>query len=147
MRIFLPASLALALGAPMGASADTRSDIQDLRQEIDAIRAAYEARLRALEERLKAAEGASSNTSNAAPAHPASPAAPAGVPGPSASPSAGSAGGANAFNPSMSLILSGLYTRTSQDPSRYAIANVMVPRRYYPAWQGNIFEQRAHSIA
>ena len=33
------------------------------------------------------------------------------------------------------------------DPSRYAIANVMVPRRYYPAWQGNIFEQRAHSIA
>jgi Phosphate-selective porin O and P len=127
MRIFLPASLALALGAPMGASADTRSDIQDLRQEIDAIRAAYEARLRALEERLKAAEGASSNTSNAAPAHPASPAAPAGVPGPSASPSAGSAGGANAFNPSMSLILSGLYTRTSQDPARNAISGFQLP--------------------
>jgi ectoine hydroxylase-related dioxygenase (phytanoyl-CoA dioxygenase family) len=33
------------------------------------------------------------------------------------------------------------------DPSRYAIANVMVPRRYYPQWQGNVFERRALSIA
>lgn len=33
------------------------------------------------------------------------------------------------------------------DPSRYAIVNVMVPRRYYPAWQGNLFERRAASIA
>jgi phytanoyl-CoA hydroxylase len=33
------------------------------------------------------------------------------------------------------------------DPSGYAIVNVMLPRRYYPQWQGNIFEQRAISIA
>ena len=33
------------------------------------------------------------------------------------------------------------------DPSAYAIFNVMVPRTYYPAWQGNIFEQVGHSIA
>jgi phytanoyl-CoA hydroxylase len=33
------------------------------------------------------------------------------------------------------------------DPTGYAIVNVMLPRRYYPAWQGNIFEIRAHSIA
>ncbi len=33
------------------------------------------------------------------------------------------------------------------DPSGYAIVNVMVPRRYYPQWQGNVFEQRARSIA
>jgi phytanoyl-CoA hydroxylase len=33
------------------------------------------------------------------------------------------------------------------DPSRYAIVNVMVPRRYHPAWQGNVFERRATSIA
>ncbi len=33
------------------------------------------------------------------------------------------------------------------DPGDYAILNVMVPRRYYPQWQGNIFEQRATSIA
>ena len=33
------------------------------------------------------------------------------------------------------------------DPTGYAIVNVMVPRRYYPEWQGNIFERRAASIA
>lgn len=33
------------------------------------------------------------------------------------------------------------------DPKGYAIVNVMLPRRYYPAWVGNIFEQRAKSIA
>ena len=33
------------------------------------------------------------------------------------------------------------------DPSGYAIVNVMLPRRYYPQWQGNVFERRAASIA
>ncbi len=29
----------------------------------------------------------------------------------------------------------------------FAIVNVMLPRRYHPAWQGSLYEQRAHSIA
>ena len=33
------------------------------------------------------------------------------------------------------------------DPAGYAIFNVMLPRRYYPPWQGNAFEQVGHSIA
>jgi phytanoyl-CoA hydroxylase len=33
------------------------------------------------------------------------------------------------------------------DPTGYAIVNVMLPRRYYPQWQGNVFERRAQSIA
>ncbi|MBI4884268.1 MAG: phytanoyl-CoA dioxygenase family protein [Actinobacteria bacterium] len=33
------------------------------------------------------------------------------------------------------------------DPSKYAVVNVMLPRRYFPEWQGNVFEQRAASIA
>ena len=33
------------------------------------------------------------------------------------------------------------------DPSHYAILNVMLPRRYHPAWQGNLYELRASSIA
>jgi hypothetical protein len=40
---------------------------------------------------------------------------------------ASSGGGANSFNPSMSLILSGLYTRTSQDPAKYAITGFQLP--------------------
>ena len=33
------------------------------------------------------------------------------------------------------------------DPAGYALINVMLPRRYYPAWQGNLYERRAASIA
>jgi len=33
------------------------------------------------------------------------------------------------------------------DPSGYAIVNVMLPRKYYPQWQGNLYEQRTTSIA
>ncbi len=34
-----------------------------------------------------------------------------------------------------------------RDPDDYSIINVMLPRRYHPAWQGNIFERRAASVA
>ena len=33
------------------------------------------------------------------------------------------------------------------DPRGYAVVNVMLPRKYYPQWQGNLFERRAQSIA
>lgn len=33
------------------------------------------------------------------------------------------------------------------DPMNYAVFNVMLPRRYYPEWQGNIFEQIGLGIA
>ena len=34
-----------------------------------------------------------------------------------------------------------------RDPEDFSIINVMLPRRYYPAWQGNIYERRAASAA
>jgi phytanoyl-CoA hydroxylase len=34
-----------------------------------------------------------------------------------------------------------------RQPDDFSIINVMLPRRYYPAWQGNIFERRAASVA
>ncbi|MEM7142615.1 MAG: phytanoyl-CoA dioxygenase family protein [Actinomycetota bacterium] len=34
-----------------------------------------------------------------------------------------------------------------RDPDDYSIVNVMLPRRYHPAWQGNVYERRAASIA
>jgi ectoine hydroxylase-related dioxygenase (phytanoyl-CoA dioxygenase family) len=34
-----------------------------------------------------------------------------------------------------------------RDPSDYSIINVMLPRRYHPAWQGNVLEQRALQVA
>ncbi|MBK7236934.1 MAG: hypothetical protein IPI02_15375 [Sterolibacteriaceae bacterium] len=126
MNKLLRASLALALVAPFGALADTQAEIDALRHEIDAMRAAYEARLQALEQRLKASEAAAATPT--APALTATPAASTATNAPIA-PSAAvapvvasSSRGANAFNPSISLILSGLYTRTSRDPANYAIS-------------------------
>jgi len=124
----LPASLALALIAPFGALADTPSssstaaEIQLLRQEIETMRASYEARLQAMEQRLLAAERG---------AAPAAVATAEAVPTPStgaAATTAVSGGSDNAFNPAMSLILSGGYTRTSQDPASYAMTGFQLPK-------------------
>lgn len=114
MHPFLVAGLALALAAPWAARADTAADIQALRQEIAALRAAHEARLQDLEQRLQAAMAATPTASAPMPAPP-----PAPMPAPAVA--------ANAFNPAISLILSGLYTRSSQDPARYAIAGFPLP--------------------
>jgi hypothetical protein len=40
--------------------------------------------------------------------------------------------------------MAGDYGRAPED---FSIINVMVPRRYHPAWQGNVYERRAASIA
>ena len=126
MHKLVPATFALAMVLPVGAFADTSSDLVALRQEMAALRGAYEARMQALERRLQLAESALS-TSPAA-AAPSAAALPAPTPAPNAAPVvAASSGGANAFNPSMSLILSGLYTRTSQDPAKYAISGFQLP--------------------
>src|SRR5450759_557596 len=120
MPKLLSASLLLALAAPLSASAatplNTPSEIQLLRREIESMRAAYEARLQALEQRLVAAERVAATPPPAtADAALATPAAAAPV-------AAASVGGANAFNPAMSLILSGGYTGTSRDPASYHLS-------------------------
>ena len=34
-----------------------------------------------------------------------------------------------------------------RDPADFSIVNVMLPRRYHPDWQGNVYERRAASVA
>jgi hypothetical protein len=159
MHKLVPATLALAMGLPFGAVADTPADVAALRQEMDAMRAAYEARLQALEQRLRRAEAALATPVVAAAAVAASaPAAPVVAAGSGAAPPAevvatapppspvttavgatgavgataetaatGATGGASAFNPALSLILSGLYTHTSLDPVNYALTGFQLP--------------------
>jgi hypothetical protein len=123
MYKLLPASCALALAAPLMAAAANPSEIDSLRTEIAEMRSSYEARLQALEQRLKAAEANNAVAPDATATPPPLTAATA----PAAPAESVTGGGANAFNPSMSLILSGLYTNTSQDPSRYAIKGFALP--------------------
>ncbi|MBL8349072.1 MAG: hypothetical protein JNL87_02050 [Burkholderiaceae bacterium] len=131
MHKLLPASLALALAGPLLARADTpadsASDIRALRQEITAMRADYEARMRALETRLRAAEAAAAASSAPAPVAAAAAAPPLPPPAPPASPAAAPAAAANAFNPAISLILSGLYSGSTQDPAKRAITGFQLP--------------------
>jgi hypothetical protein len=142
MHKLVPTAFALALLGPAGAFADTPSDVAALRQEMDAMRADYEARMQALEQRLRRAEaalpaatntattpnsGAATTASAAAPVSSPAPAAPSVAPVAAPEVASSGGGGANAFNPSMSLILSGLYTHTSQDPANYALTGFQLP--------------------
>ena len=131
MHKHLPVSLALALAAPWAAQAQTppsptTADLRALQQEIQALRASYETRLEALEQRLKAAEA---QAAAVPPPSPSPSPAPMGAPIPTAAVSAPAVAGPgeSAFNPALSLILSGLYTRTSQDPASYAISGARLP--------------------
>ncbi len=119
---FFSAGLVLALAAPMGAMAQSSAEIQALRQELEALRSSYEARLQALEQKLRLAQGTAAPPADvAAVPMPAVASAVAAMPVPAA------AAGANSFNPALSLILSGLYTRTSQDPANYRISGFAMP--------------------
>ena len=138
MHKLMPVSIVLALAAPFQAFADSQPatplDLQGLRQEVASMRAVYEARLQALEQRLLAAEKvadqalASKAAASRGHGDLASVAAPPFVPtAPAIAASPSPAGGANAFNPAISLILAGGYTRTSQDPANYRITGVQLP--------------------
>jgi hypothetical protein len=126
MHPTIPAGLALALAAPLAASAQPAADVAALRQEIEAIRASYEQRLQGVEQRLQAAEAAlKAQQAAAAPPAAVAPVAPVAQAAPAASPGAPS--GANAFNPAVSLILSGTYGRTTRDPATYSITGFAAP--------------------
>ncbi|MEO6410267.1 MAG: hypothetical protein ABIO45_16155 [Burkholderiaceae bacterium] len=102
--------------APSSAAADLRA----LRQQLDALRNDYEARLQSLEARVRAAEARPSAVA---------PAAAPSVAVAASAPAASAGGGANAFNPALSLILSGVYANASRDPSSYAIRGFALPAR------------------
>ena len=112
--------LCLAAGSAVAQPASPNPDTQALRRELDAMRAEYEARIQALEQRVKAAEAAV-----AAQPAPAAVAAPAPAPAVAAAPTAPAAGGG--FQPALSLILSGGYFNSRQDPATYRIRGFSLP--------------------
>jgi hypothetical protein len=141
MAFVIAVVIALLIAWPPARAAD---DPASLRAELNALRAAYEARLQALEARIAAAERALPAAPAAAAAPPSSlpspsiaatppstpaPTTPATTPATAAQPPTGAANAsaASAFNPALSLILSGLYTRTSRDPANFAISGFQLP--------------------
>jgi hypothetical protein len=103
----LPLSVLAACGVLASLPASAADDLKALRDEIAQMKKAYEQRIAALEARLVQTEAKAGNAE--ASARQASVAA-------SQKPASESA-----FNPAISLVLAGTYTRLSQDPNAYAI--------------------------
>ena len=131
-RAFLAVVLGLSWSAAAPAAAD---DLASLKAELEALKSDYNNRVQALEQRIKALE----NAANAAPAAPAAappvagsaaaaaPAFPeAAPPAPLPAP-AGKSSNATAFNPAISMIITGNYNDLSLDPATYRIAGFMPP--------------------
>jgi hypothetical protein len=96
-------------------------DVASLRAEIQALKAEHAERISALEERITQLEA---GTEMAAAMSASAPAAPTAPEPPAAAPS-GTRSAASAFNPAISMILSGTYTSTSEDPETWRIAGFM----------------------
>ena len=112
-------ALAMAL-LPLASRAASDTELQELRKELDAMRANYEARLQQLESRLKKAEADAAAVQGAPQAI-----TPSAAPPPTAAvaeTARTTSSSASAFNPAISLILSGLYANLSQDPLNYRIS-------------------------
>ncbi len=113
--------ISLMLGAPLSVLAADNAEILQIRDEIKALKQSYEARIEALEQRLQRSEtGVSKAETRAAQAEPAVAPATAG----------------NAFNPAISLILSGTYTSLSQDPADYRITGFIPGGEIEPGSRG-----------
>ena len=142
----LVAALTLAVGLQSVALASPASDIADLKKALAAMKSDYDKRIGTLESQLhdtqaelaqaKAANAAAPVAAASAPtaapivAVDTSVAAPTGEAAANAglvAPAGASGGGATAFNPQISLILSGIYAHTSQDPGRARITGFALP--------------------
>ncbi|SDH71520.1 TonB-dependent receptor [Propionivibrio dicarboxylicus] len=113
MRLPKPLLAALALAPTIAIAAD--NDLQTLREEVARMRESYEKRIQDLENRLAQAETKVSTTE--AKVAESVPQAPVAAP----------VAGTNAFNPDVSLILSGQYSNLSKDSASYRITGFHLP--------------------
>jgi len=118
-RKTLAASIVFALAAPLSAQAADSAELAQIREQIKQMKESYEARIQSLEKRLQQAEEKAVLSAETKV-----------LSQPSATQSAGlrtqdSALANSAFNPEVSLILSGSYANLSQDPANYRIGGFL----------------------
>ena len=115
LRYILSACGVLPLLFANPAAAASDADLEKIHTEIQQLKQSYEARIQALEARLKQAETTATAAQSTAVQADEKATQLAAAPPPTV-PS-----GTNAFNPDISLILSGIYSNLSQDPANYRI--------------------------
>jgi len=114
-RTCLGAAIAALLSHPLAAFAASDADLQSIREQIQQLKQSYEQRIQQLEQRLQQAEADSKNAASPV-TQPQAIAQPASQP---------AAGGEGAFNPAVSLILSGTYGQfhqTEAPPTGFAMS-------------------------
>ena len=129
--------LAAIVAMPAGAFAADDADLRALREEVARLREAYEKRIDALEKRLTEAESKPAAAQSVAARAETAAAMPA------TAPAGTNAATTNAFNPNVSLILSGVYANHSRDPAGYRISGFHLP----PDPLGDIAPQRGFALA
>ena len=132
----LAGALILVCAAFPAAAEATTDQVAALRAEVEAVKTDYSARVQALEARIKQLESAvaAQSARGAEAPGPARPSAEAAAPAPAPPPffpatpvAAPKGSNMTAFNPAVSMILTGNYASLSQDPATYRIAGFIPP--------------------
>ncbi|MDP3687419.1 MAG: carbohydrate porin, partial [Sulfurimicrobium sp.] len=126
-RKLIASGISMMLGAPLSAFAADNAEMLQIRNEIRSMKQSYEARIEALEQRLQRAEAKAGKADNR---NAQAEAVTAQIT--SSAPSSVS----NAFNPAISLILSGTYSSLSQDPANYRITGFIPGGEIEPGTRG-----------
>ncbi|HYL18725.1 MAG TPA: TonB-dependent receptor [Burkholderiales bacterium] len=123
----IAAAIAVALGLAPAVQAQTNPELDEIRQQIKELKDSYESRIQALEKRLKDAEEAAAKAQTAATQaqSAAAPTQASAPPAPSEPAQASQQGSPNAFNPAISVILTGTYANFSQDPAKASVTGFL----------------------
>jgi hypothetical protein len=119
-------AVAAALAAPVSAQANDSEEMEKIRAEVQSMRESYEARIQSLENKLEQVQGRAGKAEESASKAEAAAIQAASNRAPAAS---------NAFNPDISLILSGIYANRSQN-SDYHISNFQSGGEIGPSLRG-----------
>ena len=115
------ALLMAGLAAPCFAAAP--DEVAELKAELEALKA----NTAALEARIKQLEAAAASAPAVAASAPPAPAAAPAYPEPVAPPAPSKGSNPTAFNPAISMIITGNYAATSEDPNTYRVAGFIPP--------------------
>jgi hypothetical protein len=125
-RILLASAITLACGYPLLAAANDSEEMEKIRAEVQQMKQSYEARIQSLESRLEQVQSSAVKAeASAAKAETAA------VQASSQTPLS-----ASAFNPGVSLILSGIYSNLSQNPNDYTITGFQAGGEIGPGERG-----------
>ena len=123
-QTYLSAAIVALLSHPLAAAAATDADLHAIREQVEQLKQSYEQRISQLEQRLQQAEATSKQAESTATQ--AQMQAQAAVQ--QATPQPAAASSAGAFNPALSLILSGTYGNLTQNPAIFLFPKTWLVR-------------------